>query len=145
MSDNGSHVLTRRDMMKGLEEERALFPETGYYKPRTRAECVEGERPCPYVSCRHHLYLDVMETGSLKLNFPDRDVDELGETCSLDVADRGGETLEDVGDLMNISKERIRQVEAELLVLLKHRDGVLELHDGTQPRRRLPVTSGTRG
>ena len=54
----------------------------------TRAECAEGPRPCPYVSCKHHLYLDVNpETGSIKLNFPDLEVDEMAETCSLDVAD----------------------------------------------------------
>ena len=33
------------------------------------------------------------------------------ETCALDVADRGGITLEDVGMLLNLTRERIRQVE----------------------------------
>ena len=40
-----------------------LYPETDYYKPQTRAECVDGPRPCPYVSCKHHLYLDVRRRG----------------------------------------------------------------------------------
>lgn len=81
-------------------------------RPQTRAECVDGHRPCPFVSCTH-LYLDVTpETGSLKLNFPDLEVDELAETCALDVADRGPHTLEDVGDLLNITRERARQIEA---------------------------------
>src|SRR4029077_6719314 len=27
-------------------------------RPRPRGDCVGGERPCPFVSCAHHLYLD---------------------------------------------------------------------------------------
>ena len=69
-------------------------------------------RPCPFVSCSHHLYLDVNpETGAIKLNFPHLEVWEMAETCSLDVADRGGITLEEVGAILNLTRERIRQVE----------------------------------
>ncbi len=32
------------------------------------------------------------------------------ETCALDVADTGEHTLEEVGDLMNLTRERTRQV-----------------------------------
>jgi hypothetical protein len=70
-------------------------------------------RPCPWVGCRHHLYLDTTPRGSTKLNFPERDVDELTETCSLDVAGRGELTLEQIGDLMNVTRERARQLEAK--------------------------------
>jgi hypothetical protein len=90
------------------------------FKPQNRGECKEGERPCPYVSCKHHLYLDVNpETGSIKLNFPDLEVWEMAETCSLDVADRGGITLEEVGEILNLTRERIRQVEVRGLLKLK--------------------------
>ena len=69
-------------------------------------------RPCLYVSCRHHLYLDVNpQTGSVKFNFPDKEVWELGESCALDVAERGGSTLEEVAQIMNLTRERIRQIE----------------------------------
>jgi len=89
-------------------------------RPRTRGECKEDVRPCPYVSCKHHLYLDVNpETGSIKLNFPDLEVWEMSETCSLDVADRGGITLEEVGEILNLTRERIRQVEVRGLLKLK--------------------------
>lgn len=71
-----------------------------------------GERPCPFVSCKYHLYLDVNpETGSLKINFPEREPWELSETCALDVADRAGMTLEEVGQILNLTRERIRQIE----------------------------------
>ncbi len=43
----------------------------------------------------------------------------MGETCALDVADRGGITLEEVGEIMNLTRERIRQVEVRGLLKLK--------------------------
>ncbi len=81
-------------------------------RPKSRAECLDMPRPCPFVSCSHHLYLDVNpESGAIKLNFPHLDVWEMAETCSLDVADRGGVTLEEVGAILNLTRERIRQLE----------------------------------
>ena len=41
------------------------------------------------------------------------------ETCALDIADRGGITLEEVGEIMNLTRERIRQVEVRGLLKLK--------------------------
>ena len=77
-----------------------------------RSDCASAERPCPWVSCRFHLYLDVNQsTGSIKINFPDLEVWEMPETCALDVADRGGITLEDIGVILNLTRERIRQLE----------------------------------
>ena len=99
-------------------KELLVLPEVD--RPQTREECKVAERPCPFVSCKHHLYLDVNpETGSIKLNFPDLEVWEMKETCSLDVADRGGITLEEVGDILNLTRERIRQVEVRGLLRLK--------------------------
>ena len=89
-----------------------LYPEVDHERPMLRAHCEGAERPCPFVSCKHHLYLDVNpETGSIKLNFPDIEVWEMTETCALDVAERGGVTLEEVGEIMNLTRERIRQLE----------------------------------
>src|SRR6185436_15449349 len=28
-------------------------------RPQTRKDCKDAQRPCPWVSCKHHLYLDV--------------------------------------------------------------------------------------
>jgi hypothetical protein len=108
--------LTKEELRLGA----LLYPPVEADRPRTRAECMDAPRPCPWVSCKHHLYLDVNpETGSIKLNFPDLEVWEMKDTCSLDVADRNGITLEEVGEIMNLTRERIRQVEVRGLLRLK--------------------------
>lgn len=86
-------------------------------RPDTRGECRDAVRPCPFVSCRHHLYLDVNpHTGTIKINFPDLEPWELEHTCALDVADRGGITLEEVGEILNLTRERVRQIEVTSLL-----------------------------
>lgn len=137
-------ISVKRMTKRELEIGRMLYPETDYYKPRARAECVDGPRPCPYVSCQHHLYLDVSaRTGAIKLNFPDLEVWDMNETCALDVADRGGTTLEDVGAIMNLTRERIRQVEVKALAKLEALKDMMALRDyvdeGPVGKRRLPV------
>jgi hypothetical protein len=137
-------ISVKRMTKRELEIGRMLYPETDYFKPRTRVECVDGPRPCPYVSCQHHLYLDVSSrTGAIKLNFPDLEVWEMNETCALDVADRGGTTLEDVGAIMNLTRERIRQVEVKALAKLEALKDMMALRDyvdeGPVGKRRLPV------
>jgi hypothetical protein len=93
-------------------------------RPKCREECATMPRPCPFVSCSHHLYLDVNpQTGAIKLNFPHLEVWEMAETCSLDVADRGGITLEEVGAILNLTRERIRQVEVRGLGKIKDHTG----------------------
>jgi hypothetical protein len=93
-------------------------------RPISREECAKMARPCPFVSCAHHLYLDVNpESGAIKLNFPHLEVWEMAETCSLDVADRGGITLEEVGAILNLTRERIRQVEVRGLYKIRAHNG----------------------
>jgi len=97
-------------------------------RPQTWGDCKSGSnsvRPCPWVSCKHHLYLDVNpETGSIKINFPDLDPWELKDTCALDVAERGGITLEEVGEIANLTRERVRQIEVRGLLQLRRSDKI---------------------
>lgn len=138
-------ISVKRMTKRELEMGRLLYPDVeGVERPRTRAECENGERPCPFVSCQHHLYLDVSaKTGAIKLNFPDLEVWELNETCALDVADRGGTTLEEVGAIMNLTRERIRQVEVKGLAKLQALKDMNALRDyvdeGPVGKRRLPI------
>lgn len=125
-------ISIRRLSKAELNRGRMLYPETDYWKPRTRAECVDMERPCPFVSCKYHLYLDVHPVrGSIKVNFTDVEVWEMTETCALDIADRGGITLEEVGEIMNLTRERVRQVETAGLAKLAALQDVARLKDYT--------------
>jgi hypothetical protein len=102
-----------RPLRPDEKEAKAQLDSEGYVsnRPLTRGECIDGPRPCPWVSCQYHLYLDVTDKGSLKLNFPDLEVWELPATCALDMAELGPMTLEETGYYMNMTRERIRQIE----------------------------------
>jgi hypothetical protein len=114
--------LTREELRQGA----LMYPPVDIPRPTTRAECREEMRPCPWVACKHHLYLDINpETGSIKINFPDREPWELEHTCSLDVAEEGSLTLEEIGDITNLTRERVRQVEVRGLLRLQGRSNAL--------------------
>lgn len=101
-------------------------------RPATRAGCMGMPRPCPFVSCAHHLAHVVVAPGR---HGPGQLLREIGreyrtaealdesledaadaaislrETCALDVADWNGTTLEEIGDLIGLTRERVRQIE----------------------------------
>ena len=98
------------------------------HRQRVRGDCAETERPCPFVGCSAHLFLDVNPNGSITFNFPHLAPWELARSCSLDEADLGGLTLEEVGERMNLTRERVRQVEVRALVNLKATPGSASLN-----------------
>jgi hypothetical protein len=128
-----SKTIARKQMLrerKHLQPDEEMMQLAQAKRPRTRAECLKMGRPCLFVSCKHHLYLDVNpQTGSIKLNFPDREVWELKETCALDVAERGGLTLEEVGEILNLTRERVRQLEAGGLKKILELTGEEDIRD----------------
>jgi hypothetical protein len=106
----------RRTSKLALARGAILYPPTDHHRPQTRRDCEDMERPCPFVSCRYHLALDVDPArGSVKRNFPHLDVHEMAETCVLDLAERGGMTLEEIALAMNLTRERVRQIEDGVL------------------------------
>ena len=126
-----AHTISIRRLSKTeLARGKMLYPETDYWKPKMRSECVDMERPCPFVSCKYHLYIDVHPVrGAIKINFTDVEVWEMTETCALDIADRGGITLEEVGEIMNLTRERVRQVETAGLAKLQALEEIARLKD----------------
>lgn len=100
------------------EEEKAAIPKTAEIlskyeseRPKTREDCLKQPRPCPWVSCQHHLATDVNEsTGTL---YVVEDWDDGRATCTLDVVDENAEgmTLEVIGQILGVSRERVRQIE----------------------------------
>jgi hypothetical protein len=132
----------RQQRALGLVDDGADLVELYALRPRTRGDCEDGERPCPWVSCRHHLAYDVHErTGSIKENFPGREVWELPQTCALDVADEGGITLEAVAATLNLTRERVRQMETRAIAALKagvEAPPALQETTAMEPVRHLP-------
>lgn len=59
-------------------------------------------RPCLFERCRYHLKSPT-------------------HSCTLDAADEGGMTLEDVGNILGLTRERIRQIEVLALRKLNKR------------------------
>lgn len=94
--------------------------------PRTRRECPNG--PCPHVGCRYHLWterrldrrgavVDLRETAAFG---------NVDHTCVLNEIACGPLTLEAIGGLFHLSRERVRQIEADALARLRDGDpGVL--------------------
>jgi len=94
-------------------------------RPKCRDECATIPRPCPFISCRYHLYLDVNpRTGRIKFNFPGLEVCQIAVSCALDMAEAGPWTLEEIGGRLNVTRERARQLAEQALG--KIRDGLDE-------------------
>lgn len=112
-------------------------------RPVTRADCEDGPRPCPWVSCRYHLLVDVNRVGSLRLaasagggivstqrrntatieEIAEAVANHDGPTCALDEAARGEHYLGEVGAKLGISGERVNQIVEEAAARLRRRIG----------------------
>lgn len=108
--------VVRLDVLQeDVEIGRLLYPEAASLRrPRTRGECEGGPRPCPWVGCRHNLYLEVTTAGSLLLRNPGQEVWDVppAASCALDVADRrGGLTGAEMAEILGVSRQRASQIE----------------------------------
>lgn len=75
---------------------------TNEKRPRTRGECKGGVRPCPWLSCRYHT---AIMTG--------------GDTCALDVADRGPQSLVAIAATEGLTRQRVHQIVQEAVHKLR--------------------------
>ena len=100
-------------------------------RPRVRGDCIDGPRPCPWVSCTEHAIHGALMTRSVGAEIDDDAalalLESMPSTCTLDVADAGGGTLEEISDLWGVTRERIRQLEGKALRALPRRTE--HLHD----------------
>jgi len=77
-------------------------------RPAVRGECDRIDRPCPFVTCRYHLYSDIVR-GALKIH--SNDLYNMEYTCALDIADANdGLKLREIADIMGLTRERVRQI-----------------------------------
>lgn len=95
--------------------------------PETRGQCRGGIRPCPHTQCDYHLWL-VRRVRTEQGMRPHTSLAEMPETCSLDVADRLGSTLEQVGHILSLTRERVRQIEVRALAKLGYQKRRLALY-----------------
>lgn len=80
--------------------------------PMTRGECEGGARPCPLVSCRHNVCVDVSSVGTLTVHWlPDEEPDR--PNCALDMAAAGGLSRDETGLLLGVSRQRVLQLEEQ--------------------------------
>jgi len=86
-------------------------------------------RPCPWVGCIHHLWFTVAVKSDRRNPLHGLKPWELPETCTLDLADRGGMTLEEVGYVLGITRERVRQIQDESLEKLREEMKQHERHE----------------
>ena len=88
------------------------------------------------------MWLDLVHGGfnpkSKTPRFPKVDPTSLPHTCALDVAEAGassglgeggGLTLEEVGGILGLTRERVRQIEGQVASKVKARDDAEALHD----------------
>jgi len=83
--------------------------------PKTRADCVDGPRPCPWISCRYHLGLPHESTkrgGSTN-------------TCTLDLVVDGALPMAAIATELGVSIARIHQIETR--ALYKIRRAIIDL------------------
>src|SRR6266498_4125570 len=97
------------------------------WRPQTRADCADVPRPCPFVGCAFNTYLDIhgRDLHFRRPHLAPWDV-PAAVSCVLDIADQGGLTLDEVGEIENITRERVRQIEAVALVKMGLRKKDLE-------------------
>lgn len=106
---NKSRTTLRFAELKRQQVGLPVVPE--HPRPATRGECASTPRPCPYVGCRYHLFLEPTPAGSLRLPFGE-DVEALetmDETCALDVADRSDHDMTQLAHYMGVTGSRIQQ------------------------------------
>lgn len=114
-----------RYSVEELELGRFLYPEAIKWRPRTRADCAQVPRPCPYVACKYHLYLDVDAQDTIRVA-PGEPWDR-EESCALDVADRGEHSLGFVAEIMDLTKQRVSQIETRALYQMRKNKLVLRV------------------
>lgn len=68
-------------------------------RPRTRDDCREGQRPCPWRSCEWN-------SGAIHGRF----AHPAPGKCALDLIEQGPATLEEIAEFLDTSREYVRQI-----------------------------------
>lgn len=107
----GSPVRTVKASEPLTLTERRLRPQAlrvvqSVAKPVKASDCAD-DNPCYKASCKWHLYLDVERDGTIRFNFPGKEIWELEETCYLRLLKRGPLPAEESARLMGLSRTEV--------------------------------------
>jgi hypothetical protein len=102
-----------RDESYGPLMER-MFPDE---RPNTRADCINGARPCPWLGCRHHLWNDEHDGVEARVMA----LPVVGaHSCTLDVVDEGLDlTPTEIGRMIQRRPEEVSANLESALVKLR--------------------------
>lgn len=121
--------------LRPKKKAQKLLPVIGMHfeKPISRSDCVDAERPCPWVSCRYHMahrlgsghanrptVRDGSEDPHLDILDPDKWATELPVSCMLDITDRGlPVSADECSEVMGISAHQVRKIAAKAVGRMK--------------------------
>lgn len=130
---NLNHSFKEKEISKGSREadsEKIILDQhvilAFQNRPKKRKDCQHAQRPCPWIGCKHHMLWCFTDRTFIKPEkcmeylIKKKSDDEilelvfgLEETCVLDVIDKKGVvTLQEIADILGVSRERIRQIES---------------------------------
>lgn len=81
--------------------------------------------PCPYVRCAHHLGIEVMRSGALRVIYPhwEDGADDAEPTCVLAESNRE-HTAAEMGKILGVGIDRILQIESDAIAKVAARMGM---------------------
>lgn len=108
MSNGRLLSLSRIKADRAASRKRPKLPI--YRRPQTREDCGQFERPCPFVACRHHLFLDVTAQGHILFPYgPDvAAIETMPHTCALDAAESGERQIREIARGYNMTHQALR-------------------------------------
>ncbi len=97
-------------------------------RPRTRGDCVDVPRPCPYVGCRYNTYLDVTQQNKVRLPMYEPEEANPETSCALDMAEEGEQTQARIAEALGVTELRVWHIIEDSLVKLSHSGNLRELY-----------------
>jgi hypothetical protein len=141
-------ALKKREREKMFDDVRELTAAGVYDHRPVRGNGISGDcptGPCPWVGCRFNTFITVRPSGAVKMNFPGKEIDEVGETCALRIAAaQAGKDepmpFEEIGPAMGMTDSRAEQIFAGAMVKIRRAGGLKAWE--AEPARR-PKEHGT--
>jgi hypothetical protein len=124
-----SPSVSVKDMLKQRQARGRRLALADHRRPQTRAECEQFERPCPFVGCRHHLFLDVTAKGSIRFPFGDdvSVIETMAQTCSLDGAEQGETPVDELAKVFELSAQGMRLLYWQAMTHIGIKDDIRQL------------------